>query len=308
MLLLTPRGLAGDAVVAPVRIDGGSATIGRAVGADLVLPDARNMVSSRHCRIDARGDTYVLTDTSTNGTMVNGRRLAAAHRLADGDVLTIGPWQVAVSLTRSADALPPARPAPESWNRAPVMPTMQQPAAATGGGADAVSQLLLAAGIPRSAVAVGDAAVLAAAGALLRQFAAGVMPMLAAREKARTELGIKPGVASSNPLKRPGKPEAALAQLLGAPAAAGPALAEAFADLETHQRAVLKAMQGALRATLDDLAPDAIRAHSPRSSDAALWQMYTRAFAGSAGDDSFIEVFARELGAAYEKLAAAPPR
>ncbi len=313
MLLLTPRGPQGEAPVAPLRIAGG-ATIGRAAGADLVLGDQRNLVSSRHCRIDAADGGYVLTDTSTNGTMVNGRRVAGPQRLAAGDVLTIGPWQVAVGIAADADAgASPPRVPPADWNRppampTPAMPTMQQPGLPDTGGGDAVGRLLLAAGIPRTAVAGNDAAVLAAAGALLRQLAGGLSAMLAAREKARTELGLKPGQASSNPLKRQAKPEAALAQLLGAPAAAEQAVAEALAELEAHQRAVLKAMQGALRATLDDLAPDAIRAHSPKSGDAALWQLYAKAFAGTGSDDSFIDVFARELGTAYNRLAGAPPR
>ena len=307
MLLLTPRGPAGGAPIPAVRIASATATIGRASGADLMLPDPRNMVSSQHCRIERQAGGYLLTDTSTNGTLVNGHRLAAPHRLAEGDVLGIGPWQVAVSLASSGvgSTVPAPRqtePVHDSWNR--VQPTLQQPVAVPGAGGDAVAQLLQAAGMPRSAVAASDAAVLAAAGALLRQFGGGLMAMRAAREQARTELGVTPQAVSSNPLKRQAKPEMALAQLLAAPAAAEQAVAEVFAELDAHQRATLKAMQGALRATLDELAPAAIRAHRPQAGDAALWQLYEKAFAGRGGDASFIEVFARELAAAYTALAA----
>ncbi len=302
MLTLIPRG---PGAPPPVRIDARGATIGRGAGVDLTLPDPASMVSSKHCRIDFHAGRYVLTDTSTNGTSVNGRRLAAPHPLAEGDVIAIGPWQVAVSLAASAAAAPPA--IDPNWNRAPAPPagaTMQQPAVGGGPqpGGDAVSQLLAAAGIPRASIAASDAVVLAAAGALLRQFSGGLIAMLAARAKARGELGLKPPPASNNPLKKQAKPEVALAQLLGAPQPAERAVAEALAEIEAHQAATLKAMQGALRATLDEFAPDAIRKHHAKASDAVLWQAYDKAYAGQGGD-SFIEVFARELGASYEKLA-----
>lgn len=299
MLTLTPRG---PGAAQPVRIDGRNATIGRGAGVDLTLPDANSIVSSKHCRIDFQAGRYVLTDTSTNGTMVNGRKITATHPLAEGDVLAIGPWQVAVSLAAGTSGV--ATPAIDpNWNRAAAPPagaTIQQPAAPVGG--DAVSQLLQAAGIPRSAIAANDAIVLAAAGAMLRQFSGGLITMLAARTKARTELGVKAPAASNNPLKKQAKAEVALAQLLGVPPAAERAVAEAFAELDAHQRATLKAMQGALRATLDELAPDAIRKHHAKAADNILWQAYDKAFAGQDGD-SFIELFARELGTAYEKLA-----
>ncbi len=304
MLTLIPRGPADAGAVPPVRIGAGGATIGRAAGADLVLPDPRSLVSSRHCRIDTVADGYVLTDTSTNGTSVNGRRLTAPHRLAEGDVLTIGPWQVAVSFAAVAGAVPAA--APSGWDRPAAPPaggTIQQPGLAAAGGGDAVSQLLRAAGIPRTAIQANDAAILAAAGALLRQYSAGLMTMLEARAKARTELGVKPPKPTTNPLKQPGAPEPALAKLLGAPAAAEKAVAEAFAELDAHQRATLKAMQGALRTTLDELAPDAIKQRNG-GGDAALWKAYAKAFGGSGSDSHFIEVFAGELTTAYEKLAA----
>lgn len=300
MLTLTPRG---PGAVQPVRIDDRGGTIGRGAGVDLTLPDSNSIVSSKHCRIDVQAGRYLLTDTSTNGTMVNGRKITTPHLLAEGDVLAIGPWQVAVSFAAAAPGVVAPKIDP-NWNRVPAPPagaTIQQPAAGPFG-SDAVSQLLHAAGIPRSAIAANDAVVIAAAGAMLRQFSGGLITMLAARTKARSELGVKPPAASNNPLKKQAKAEVALAQLLGAPAAAENAVAEAFAELDAHQRATLKAMQGALRATLDELAPDAIRKHHVKAVDAVLWQAYDKAFAGQGGD-SFIELFARELGTAYEKLA-----
>ncbi len=294
MLTLTPQGAGAPP---PARFDGRGGTIGRAAGVDLVLPDPASIVSSKHCRIDFQGGRYVLVDTSTNGTAINGRRLTGPYPLAEGDVLTIGPWRVAVSLAGTGAPTPAIAP---DWHRAAPAPggaTMQQP-----GGRDGLAPLLDGAGIARSAIAADDAVVLAAAGALLRQYTGGLMAMVAARAKARGELGIKPPAPSNNPLKKQPKPELALAQLLGAPKPAEQAIAEALGELEAHQAATLQAMKGALRATLDELAPAAIRAHHARASDAQLWQAYEKAFAGQDGD-AFIDVFARELAAAYEKLA-----
>ena len=70
-------------------------TVGRATVADLVV-DAP-FLSRVHCRITAREDMLVVEDLrSTNGTFVNGRRVERAA-LGDGDRLTIGRVELAVS-------------------------------------------------------------------------------------------------------------------------------------------------------------------------------------------------------------------
>ena len=70
-------------------------TVGRAPLADLVV-DAP-FVSRVHCRITARPDMLVVEDLrSTNGTFVNGRRVERAA-LGDGDRLTVGRVEFAVS-------------------------------------------------------------------------------------------------------------------------------------------------------------------------------------------------------------------
>lgn len=68
---------------------GGVHLIGRE-GADLVLDDGK--VSRKHAEIGLYGPgAYVLRDlASTNGTYVNGRRIAEKHRLAHDDVIRIG--------------------------------------------------------------------------------------------------------------------------------------------------------------------------------------------------------------------------
>jgi pSer/pThr/pTyr-binding forkhead associated (FHA) protein len=72
-------------------------TMGRAPRADFVVDAA--LVSRVHCR-------FVLNDTnrleledlgSTNGTFVNGKKVAARTTLSDGDKLTVGRVQFVVN-------------------------------------------------------------------------------------------------------------------------------------------------------------------------------------------------------------------
>jgi Inner membrane component of T3SS, cytoplasmic domain len=65
-------------------------TLGRGGQNDLVL-DGDEFASSRHARIEVRGDGVWVQDLdSTNGTYVNGSRVAGAQRLDAGDVLRVG--------------------------------------------------------------------------------------------------------------------------------------------------------------------------------------------------------------------------
>ncbi|HEX5174265.1 MAG TPA: FHA domain-containing protein [Gaiellaceae bacterium] len=65
-------------------------TVGRGGQNDLVL-DGDEFASARHARIELRGDGAWVQDLdSTNGTYVNGARVAGAQRLGAGDVLRVG--------------------------------------------------------------------------------------------------------------------------------------------------------------------------------------------------------------------------
>ena len=65
-------------------------TVGRGGQNDLVL-DGDEFASSRHARIEVRGDGVWVQDLdSTNGTYVNGSRVVGAQRLDAGDVLRVG--------------------------------------------------------------------------------------------------------------------------------------------------------------------------------------------------------------------------
>ena len=67
--------------------------IGRASPADLVLDSPT--VSRRHCRLDLTDGGLRLTDlASTNGTFVNGARLAEAVILGDGATIGVGAYRL----------------------------------------------------------------------------------------------------------------------------------------------------------------------------------------------------------------------
>jgi type VI secretion system protein ImpI/type VI secretion system protein len=166
--------------------------------------------------------------------------------------------------------------------------------------------------------------VLAAAGAMLRLLVDGVAAQLARRARDKAELGadrtaFAPGAV--NPLKAL-PADRALAAMLDPDArgtmAADRAVADAMADLDAHADATLKAMQGALAATLDRFSPAAIRGRAtagglmtrvlPAAKEAALWQAYEREFDGvrRGSSDAFVELFASAFAAAYRDASSGP--
>jgi hypothetical protein len=71
-------------------------TVGRGGQNDLVLT-GDEFASARHARIEVRGDGAWVQDLeSTNGTFVNGARVAGARRLEAGDVLRVGETDLVV--------------------------------------------------------------------------------------------------------------------------------------------------------------------------------------------------------------------
>ena len=67
----------------------GPVVVGRSPGADIVLGD--DFVSGRHLRVSPAGDAVIAEDLgSTNGTLLNGRRLTTPTTLRPGDTIDIG--------------------------------------------------------------------------------------------------------------------------------------------------------------------------------------------------------------------------
>jgi type VI secretion system FHA domain protein len=173
--------------------------------------------------------------------------------------------------------------------------------------------------VSSDAVADPDSALIRA-GAVFRRLVAGLVIMVEARARAKAQLGAEATAFSTeghNPLKFARTPEEALAMLVEEPQRgfmpAERAVEDAFVELQAHQMATLKAMQGALRATLDRFSPSAIRTRAtsagvlerilPTARDATLWQTYEREFGGVAkdSDEAFMDVFAKEFRRAYNE-------
>ena len=78
-----------ESAVRRVALPQGSLTIGRALPSTLLLDAAE--VSRAHCRIDVAGDDVTITDlNSTNGTVVDNKRLTGTAPLPHGALLRIG--------------------------------------------------------------------------------------------------------------------------------------------------------------------------------------------------------------------------
>jgi pSer/pThr/pTyr-binding forkhead associated (FHA) protein len=70
-------------------LDSRSLTVGRSAENDIALED--DFASARHARVEPRRDGVWVSDAgSTNGTYVNGSKLAKPHRLKPGDVIRVG--------------------------------------------------------------------------------------------------------------------------------------------------------------------------------------------------------------------------
>ncbi len=67
--------------------------VGRKRDNDVLLADKR--VSLNHCRVFKNGNGCFIEDSgSTNGTYVNGKRITEAVLLCDGDVVSVGIYQI----------------------------------------------------------------------------------------------------------------------------------------------------------------------------------------------------------------------
>jgi type VI secretion system protein len=85
-------------------------TIGRATDNEWILPDPERYLSGKHARVDFRAGAYVLVDTSSNGTYVNGAQVPLGkyhdYPLKDGDYVRLGEYELLVSIDQSNDFPP----------------------------------------------------------------------------------------------------------------------------------------------------------------------------------------------------------
>jgi type VI secretion system protein len=85
-------------------------TIGRSTDNAWILPDPERYLSGKHVRVDFRAGAYVLVDTSSNGTYINGSQVPLGkyhdYTLKDGDYVRLGEYELLVSIDKSNDFPP----------------------------------------------------------------------------------------------------------------------------------------------------------------------------------------------------------
>ena len=85
-------------------------TIGRGTDNEWILPDPERYLSGKHARIDFRAGAYVLVDTSSNGTYINGAQVPLGkyhdYSLKDGDYIRLGEYELLVSIDKTNDFPP----------------------------------------------------------------------------------------------------------------------------------------------------------------------------------------------------------
>ncbi len=112
----------------PATMRGPNLTVGRGQGNDLVLPDPDRSVSSSHCVLENHSGTIFVVDLSTNGTFLNYSKVPlgrAPTALNDGDILSIGPYELIVEMSGGvlgADLMAPSEPERASHGRASSAP------------------------------------------------------------------------------------------------------------------------------------------------------------------------------------------
>src|SRR5277367_20371 len=85
-------------------------TIGRGTDNEWILPDPERYLSGKHARVDFRAGAYILVDTSSNGTYVNGAQVPLGkyhdYPLKDGDYVRLGEYELLVSIDKTNDFPP----------------------------------------------------------------------------------------------------------------------------------------------------------------------------------------------------------
>lgn len=100
--------------------------VGRVQGNDLMLP--KGNVSKRHARLLYRDGRFIVTDLkSTNGTYVNGRKIAQATIVREGDKIYIGDFVLRIESAASAGGQATATPMPSHDEVVPDVPPPSGP-------------------------------------------------------------------------------------------------------------------------------------------------------------------------------------
>ena len=224
-----------------------------------------------------------------------------------------------------------AAPAPAAWPaddlphdvlptppRSPPAPAIETPTPQF----DVLARIARAAGVPERAIASRDpGAVADDIGAVLRLMALNLAQLLSSRSETKSLIRSSSRTMiqalENNPLKFTAAPEEALAIMLG-PATrnyldAKTTVERSFADLKAHQMQTYGAMQGALEALFEDLAPEKIDASVEPdrglgalvgSRKAKLWDTYVERWRAKTkrSDGRLSEAFMLLFAESYDRL------
>lgn len=139
----------------PIVMTGPSLTLGRGNENDVVLPDPNRELSKRHCAIEDHNGNVIVVDFSTNGTFLNYGKLALGATptpLNDGDILSVGPYEILVSIAADGGGdfiADPLADGPVSHGSAGNAPSNADLLDAPGDGGDFLDDLLVGRGAPQ---------------------------------------------------------------------------------------------------------------------------------------------------------------
>jgi len=107
-------------------------TVGRATDNEWILPDPERYLSGKHARVDFRAGAYILVDTSSNGTYVNGAQVPLGkyhdYALKDGDYIRLANTNSWSASTRPMTFRPKRAPSlPTTVSRPPPPPRSPRP-------------------------------------------------------------------------------------------------------------------------------------------------------------------------------------
>ncbi|HEY1886183.1 MAG TPA: type VI secretion system-associated FHA domain protein TagH [Roseiarcus sp.] len=214
----------------------------------------------------------------------------------------------------------PARPA--IVDPAVRRPLPREPQPDSAAALEILDRIARAAGVPPGAFSSRDPDELAdEIGGVLRMMAENLGQMLASRAESKTLMRSSSRTmiraVENNPLKFASSPGEALAIMFGPRTRnyldARTTIERSFGDLKTHQILTYSAMQGALDALFEDLAPERIdRSVEPErgigaliaSRKAKLWDIYVERWRAKTkrSDGRLLEAFIALFAQAYDKL------
>jgi type VI secretion system protein ImpI len=218
----------------------------------------------------------------------------------------------------------PEPPIPTPTRPAMVDPPIRLPLPKAGGpqASEVLDRIARAAGVPSDVFTSRNPDELADdIGAVLRLVAENLGQMLASRAESKTLMRSSSRTmiraVENNPLKFAGSPSEALGIMFGPPTRnyfdARATIERSFADLKSHQILTFSAMQGALDALFEDLAPERID-HSVEpekgigalisSRKAKLWDIYVERWRAKSkrADGRLLEAFIALFAQAYDRL------